>query len=132
MGGDRPNLMYSPGLWILDLLDMTWDLDLSLTIISYRHDKKCCGHLMGVGDGCLMCRVNPRAWNDPEALKEDWPYELDRDLASLKRIEAGMMTNEAEKYSRGSGRGDWGKHEGCTRPPITLWDINPFTITHKV
>ena len=76
--------------------------------------------------------MNPRAWNNPEALKEDWPYKLDRDLASLKRIEAGMMTNEAGKYSRGSGRGDWEKREGCTRPPITLWDMNPFTIMHKV
>ena len=44
VGGDRPNLVYSPGpgLWSLVLgpfgpdlgpdLDLTWDLDLSLTI----------------------------------------------------------------------------------------------------
>ena len=44
VGGDRPNLVYSPGpgLWALVLgpsgpdlgtdLDQTWDLDLSLTI----------------------------------------------------------------------------------------------------
>ena len=44
VSGDRPNLVYSPvpGLWCLDLgpfgpdlgLDLTWDLDLSLTIKS--------------------------------------------------------------------------------------------------
>ena len=41
VGGGRPNLVLSPGPglwslvlspWTLDLLDLTWDLDLSLTI----------------------------------------------------------------------------------------------------
>ena len=86
---------------------------------------------MGVGDGCLLCGVNPRRWNDPEALAEDWPYPLDRDLDSLKEVETRVTTDKDGKYVRG-GRNDWATRQGCSKPPICLRELHPFTVTHKV
>ena len=86
---------------------------------------------MGVGDGCLLCRVNPRRWNDPEALKEDWPYPLDRTLESLEAVAAVQRTDADGKYTLG-GRKNWGTRQGCSKPPICLRDLHPFTVTHKV
>ena len=105
---------------------------LFIYLLSCRNDKKCSGHLMCVGDGCLLCRVNPRKWSDPEALKEDWPYPLDRDLESLKKVEARMRTNDAGKYARTAGRDDWDIREGCTQPCHTCRSIHGHTCTHKV